>query len=637
MKNTGMQLFRHFGLQAKIQILVHSFIFVLFSLATITLYYSIKTIILDSVQQRAEGIANEVIDGANMLMVTGEISDPENRKLLLKKISSSGNIVGLHLVRAEQVIRQFGPGLPEEHIDDEVERNAIASKTPFYSLENSKGIPVFRAVTPYIVSHDFHGTDCLKCHQVEVGSVNGASDIQIDLTSDFKRLRGIILWLIVGQVVLQALLFFLIRWVMKRFVIRPLHEVVVVTNRIAAGDLAVNIEIASTDETGQMLLAMRNMVSKLAQLISEVSTALEQISHTSGKLRLVQESGLEGEFLNSASLTNEALHLITSQRQQMEGNLFLGKLDGINSSGLLANLGHSQEDLMEVAQVVDSLSAFATQSAEAAIAGADASRQATEQIEHLARQSAELEQAVNHLHEEGAKALDATKQIDDIAKKVNLLALNAAIEAARAGEGGRGFAVVADEVRKLSEMTAVFSNNIRNSLSAVAADAGRMQSSAQAMTKTTQISLDSTYRVKEKLDQVSLAASTSSTSSFLAKSLTVASLAKIDGFTMKQVAYREAREQTDYHSGGLSFASIDALADQMPEAYRGKIRKLAGALISSIDAAVESLRAGNQDTAVFEQMESANQELTTAIDEALSEARRKTEGEQDGGARIDLF
>jgi methyl-accepting chemotaxis protein len=637
-KNTaGIASFHNFKLQTKIQIAVHSVTLVLFSIATVILYSSIKTVILDSVQQRAGGIANEVIDGANMLMVTGEISKPENRKLLLKKISSTGNIVGLRLVRTEQVIKQFGPGLPEEQIKDEAERNAIASKEASYTLEQRNGMPVFRAVTPYLVSRDFHGTDCLTCHQVEVGSVNGASDIEIDLSADFERLNGIILWLVIGQIVVQILLFYIIRWVVRRFVVRPLNKAVDVANRIAEGDLSVKIEAISKDETGQMLLSMQNMVGKLTQLITEVSTALDQVSHQTGDFHLVHEDGLEGEFRNSAHLTNEALRLITSQRQQMEGNLFLGRLDGINSTGLLANLGRSQEDLMEVAQVVDSLSAFASQSAEAAIAGADESRQATEQIEHLARQSAELEQAVNHLHEEGAKALDATKQIDVIVKKVNLLALNAAIEAARAGEGGRGFAVVADEVRKLSEMTAVFSNNIRNSLSAVAAEAGHMQGSAQAMSAATQVSLGSTYRVKEKLDLVSAAASTSSTSSYLAKSLTVASLAKIDGFTMKQVAYREAREQTDYQPGGLSFASIDALAEQLPVAYRDMIRMLAETLMNSIGAAIESLRSGNHDTDVFEHMEAANQELTAAIDKALSEVRGTTEVGDGGGARIDLF
>ncbi len=638
MKNKADLLsFRNFKLQTKIQVVVHSITLVLFSIATIILYNSIKTVILDSVQLRAEGVANEVIDGANILMLTGEASNPENRKLLIRKISSSGNIIGLKLVRTEQVIRQFGPGLPEEQIKDAVEQNAIISKKPSYTLEGRNGVPVFRAVTPYVVSHDFHGTDCLACHQVEVGSVNGASDIEIDLTAEFKRLNAIILWLVVGQIVIQVILFYLIRWVVRRFVVRPLNEAVGMANRIVRGSLYVRAEAVSTDETGQLLSAMHYMIDELRQLVTGVSTALDQVSQQDGEFHLVDEEGLKGEFLKTAHLTNEALRLITSQRHKMEGDLFLGKLDGINSTGLLSNLGHSQEDLMEVAQVVDSLSAFATQSAEAAISGADESRQATEQIEHLARQSAELEQAVNHLHEEGAKALDATKQIDAIVKKVSLLALNAAIEAARAGEYGRGFAVVADEVRKLSEMTAVFSNDIRKSLTAVATDAGRMQSSAQAMTAATQVSLDSTYRVKEKLDMVSSAASTSSSSSYLAKSLTVASLAKIDSFTMKQIAYREARERTDYHSGGLSLTSIDALAEQMQAAHRDKLRKLAATLMNSLDAAVNALHTGNQDTAVFEHMEAVNQELTAAIDEALSEARGATEAGQDTGPRIDLF
>ena len=638
MKNTaGISSFGNFKLQIKIQIVVHSITLVLFSIATVILYNSIKTVILDSVQLRAEEVANEVIDGANMLMVTGEISKPENRKLLLKKISSSGNVIGLHFVRTEQVIKQFGPGLPEEQIKNEMEQNAVASKKPFYSLEERNGVPVFRAVTPYLVSHDFHGTDCLTCHHVEVGSVNGASDIEIDLTAEFKKLNEIILGLIIGQIAVQVLLYFIIRWVVRRFVVRPLNDAVGMAKRIVRGNLYVRVEVLPKDETGQLLSAMHHMINELRQLITGMSTALDQVSHQSGDFHMIPEEGLEGEFQKAAHFTNEALRLITSQRQQMEGNLFLGKLDGINSTGLLANLGHSQEDLMEVAQVVDSLSAFATQSAEAAMAGADESRQATEQIERLANQSAELEQAVNHLHEEGAKALVATKQIDVIVKKVNLLALNAAIEAARAGESGRGFAVVADEVRKLSEMTAVFSNNIRNSLTAVANDAGRMQISAQAMTAATQVSMESTYRVKEKLDQVSMAASTSSTSSYLAKSLTVASLAKIDGFTMKQVAYREAREQTDYHAGGLSLGSIDALAEQMPESHRDRLRTLAGVLISTIDAAIASLQTGNQDTTVFEQMEAANQDLTAAIDAALAEARGATEVGDGGGARIDLF
>jgi methyl-accepting chemotaxis protein len=414
---------------------------------------------------------------------------------------------------------------------------------------------------------------------------------------------------------------------------RLLQQLVQVMNDAGAGNTEGRITgIGNSGSLGKLCWAVNDALDQLEALLREQCAALDHVSE-SGVLRTVQEAGLHGEFRKSAARTNTALRLIVSQQQKIQDDLFR-KLDGINSVGLLSNLGHSQDDLMEVAQVVDSLSAFASRSAEAAIEGANESRLATEQIEHLARQSADLKNAVTHLHEEGAKALSATKQIDVIVKKVNLLALNAAIEAARAGDHGKGFAVVADEVRKLSEMTAVFSSNIRNSLTAVANDAGHMQDSALAMSDATQASLESTYRVMERFEQVSAAAMTSSTSSNLAKSLTVASLAKIDSFTLKQNAYREARSP---HSSELSFASIDALISQLPESSHDKIRALAENLMVSLRTAIDSLRSGARNTGYFEQMEEANQKLSDAIDETLTSARNNSAAVQDGGAKIDLF
>jgi methyl-accepting chemotaxis protein len=418
---------------------------------------------------------------------------------------------------------------------------------------------------------------------------------------------------------------------------RLLQCLVEVLTNAGTGSMEARItRIGNSGTLSDACWAANNILDQLESVFREQGTALD-IVFKSGSLRMIQEQGLHGEFRKSAHRTNASLSLIKSQRQKLVDDLFLGKLDGLNSSGLLANLDHSHDDLMDVTQVVDNLSAFATQSARAALEGNDEAQLATEHIEQLARQSAELEQAVNHLHAEGAKALNATKQIDVIVKKVNLLALNAAIEAARAGEEGRGFAVVADEVRKLSEMTAVFSNDIRNSLTVVENDAGRILCSAQAMTAATQVSLTNTYRVNEKLNIVSAAASTSSVSSYLAKSLTIASLAKIDSFAMKQVAYRVVRDRKHSHTDGVSFGSIDALTAQLPESHRNKIYKLAETLIDSINVAVESARIGNQDIAVFERMELANQEITEAIDEAILEVRGVSGIADGGGARIELF
>jgi hypothetical protein len=97
------------------------------------------------------------------------------------------------------------------------------------------------------------------------------------------------------------------------------------------------------------------------------------------------------------------------------------------------------------------------------------------------------------------------------------------------------------------------------------------------------------------------------------------------------------RERQAQQTEGVSFGSIDALTAQLPESHRNKIYKLAETLIDSINVAVESARIGNQDIAVFERMEVANQQITAAIDEAISEVRGASGIADEGGARIELF
>lgn len=312
-KSSLASWFSNLPLQIKLQILIQPVLFVLLSVTTLVLSSSIKSIMIDSVHQRAEGIANEVIDSANMLMQTGAISDADNRKLLIKKISSSGNIVGLRLIRAKQVADQFGPGLPEEQIKDALERQAIESKRASYTLEERNGITIFRAVTPYLVSHDFHGTDCMACHTVKDGSANGASDIEIDMKDDFNKLHKIILWLIIGQILLQALLYLLSRKIvgnlMKQLGGEPAYAADAV-GKIASGDLSMTLVLKPGDTTS-LLYSLSIMQDSLRAIVGEIKNIVEAAAvrgDFSVKMSLDGKAGYTRELsnlLNSLSNVSE--------------------------------------------------------------------------------------------------------------------------------------------------------------------------------------------------------------------------------------------------------------------------------------------------------------------------------------------
>lgn len=169
--------------------------------------------VINGLKQHAGEIADGLINGMNMLMVTGKISDPENRKLLVHKMGDSRGIVELRIIRAKQVQDQFGMGLPSEQAVDELDRNAIEAREPVYLESQSEdGTHQFRAVIPFIVSTDFRGTNCLSCHHVKEGSVNGAASIVLDMQSDEAKVDLIKRWVWIGDFAVAMMLAMIVIW-----------------------------------------------------------------------------------------------------------------------------------------------------------------------------------------------------------------------------------------------------------------------------------------------------------------------------------------------------------------------------------------------------------------------------------------
>ncbi|OYY95205.1 MAG: methyl-accepting chemotaxis protein, partial [Hydrogenophilales bacterium 28-61-23] len=78
-------------------------------------------------------------------------------------------------------------------------------------------------------------------------------------------------------------------WV-TRSITGPINQAVGVANQLAEGDLSMKIEVNSKDETGQLLAAMRDMVAKLTQIITEVRSASDNLSSASEEVSATAQS-----------------------------------------------------------------------------------------------------------------------------------------------------------------------------------------------------------------------------------------------------------------------------------------------------------------------------------------------------------
>jgi methyl-accepting chemotaxis protein len=285
-------------------------------------------------------------------------------------------------------------------------------------------------------------------------------------------------------------------WIV-RAITRPLAEMTDAAERIAEGDVEVEVRATSNDEIGRLARAFSGSVDYLRQMVDaadeiaagNLAVEIEPRSERDALGRAFTEmrakvAGMIREISKGSKTVGTASQEMAQSGQQ--AGLAVGEI--ANAVGSVAQGAETQvRSLEQVRAVTAEVSAASQASAsdaeetanaaraarEVAADGAAAVTGATDAIRAVQRSTAEITATIRELGAMSDQIGGIVDTITAIAEQTNLLALNAAIEAARAGEQGRGFAVVAEEVRKLAEESQTAAASIGTLIGRIQAGTGK--------------------------------------------------------------------------------------------------------------------------------------------------------------------
>ena len=292
-----------------------------------------------------------------------------------------------------------------------------------------------------------------------------------ELYAPARYTRNVIITIGLIFLILASLLFFFF----ARSLTRPLIDLVGSAEKIAAGDLVVEVTAQNRqDEIGDLARAFTGMIQSLkdkAQIAQKIA---------GGDLTVESTSLSDADALGNAFST-----MVATLRRQIEeivegvnvlassGSEIMASVSQLTSGAAETSTAVSETTttVEEVKQTTDVSAQKAKHVAELGQKSVEISRTGLKSIDdtingmnRIKEQVESIADMVVRLSEQSQAIGEIIATVNDLAEQSNLLAVNASIEAAKAGEQGKGFAVVAQEIRSLAAQSKQATTQVRNIL-----------------------------------------------------------------------------------------------------------------------------------------------------------------------------
>ncbi|MBC7704568.1 MAG: HAMP domain-containing protein, partial [Rhodoferax sp.] len=306
----------------------------------------------------------------NVLLRGHDQKDYDN---YLASFTKRGELVRSQLTNVKERMTKLG--IPTSTVDEAIAMQSEISRT---YLDGLKQFDVARPETTQVVDKIVRGkdrplemkiqavVDALQKHsEQEVTRVGEAS------TAESSRVLGVfavfISLAVLASIVGGALV--------SRSITRPIGAAVSAARRVADGDLTVDIQTGSRDETGQLLQALAEMTQNLRNLVGEVADGAHTVSDTSaqiaqGNVDLSQRTEEQASTLEETASSLEELTSTVTQNAhnaRQASQLAVGASEVARKGGqvvgqvvaTMSGISESSRKIADIISVIDGI-AFQT-------------------------------------------------------------------------------------------------------------------------------------------------------------------------------------------------------------------------------------------------------------------------------------